>query len=213
VAVHFVSRRDQAEEVVKEIRSRGGEAIAVKAELSDPVQVVRMTEQVLDQWGDMEVLINNAAVIQDAPVIRLQDRDWDFVVGTDLAGPFYTMRSVAPVMKRSGGGWIVNIVSRSGVRGNRGQANYAAAKAGLIGLTRAAALEWGRFNIRVNAVSPGFMKTEMTGSVSSAVRNLALRQSCLNCFCDPGEVARFILSLTRMKGVTGQLFHVDSRLV
>jgi NAD(P)-dependent dehydrogenase (short-subunit alcohol dehydrogenase family) len=116
-------------------------------------------------------------------------------------------------MERQGGGQIVNIVSAGGLRGSGGQSNYAAGKAALVGLTRSAAREWGPLNIRLNAVSPGFMETEMTESVSSLVKARALEQSCLGRFCDPRDVVRVVKALVETGGVTGQVFFVDSRII
>lgn len=212
VAVHFRSGEREAAQVVTEIRKEGGKAVPLAADLSDPSQTEGVVQQILEAWGRVDVLINNAAMIKDAPVVSLSEEDWDDVMGLNLSGPFYIMRTVFSLMQEQGGGDIVNILSIAGVRGSEGQSNYAAAKAGLLGLTRAAAREWGPYNIRVNAVSPGFMETDMTRSVSDVVKNRALEQSCLHKFCDPEDVVLLIKSLVRMGGVTGQLFQIDSRI-
>ncbi len=212
VAVHFRSDRKAAEKTVGKIREEGGEALSVAADLSAPGDAGQMIDRILDAWGGLHVLINNAATIQDGPLISLSDSAWSLVMETNLSGPFRTLRQVIPVMERQGGGRIVNIVSLAGLRGSTGQVNYAAAKAGLIGLTLAAARELGPMNIRVNAVSPGFMETDMTEGLPGPVRDRALRESCLNRFCDPGDVFRFIRNLVQLKGVTGQVFCVDSRI-
>ncbi len=212
VAVHFRSGEREAAQVVTEIRKEGGKAVPLAADLSDPSQVEGIVRQILEAWGRVDVLINNAAMIKDAPVVSLSEEDWDDVIGLNLSGPFYIMRTVSSLMREQGGGDIINILSIAGVRGSAGQSNYAAAKAGLLGLTRAVAREWGPYNIRVNAVSPGFMETDMTRSVSENVRKRVLEQSCLNKFCDPEDVVLLIESLIRMRGVTGQLFHIDSRI-
>lgn len=213
VAVHFASAQHDADEVTAEIRRAGGDAVPVRADLSSPDRVERMIQQILDAWGRIDLLVNNAAIIADAPLVSLSEEAWDRVVGVNLSGPFYTMRAVAGIMGEQGGGGIINIVSAAGIRGSRGQANYAAAKAGLIGLTRTAAREWGPLNIRVNAVSPGFMETDMTKTVSDGVKGRALEQSCLDRYSDPEEVVLFVKGLTGMPGVTGQVFHLDSRIV
>jgi len=212
VAVHYRSDHEAAEKTVRMIREEGGEALAVVADLSVPGDASRMVDQILDVWGGLHILINNAGKIQDGPLLSLSESAWSSVMKTDLSGPFRTLRRVAPVMEQQGGGQIVNIVSIAGLRGNAGQANYAAAKAGLIGLTRAAARELGPMNIRVNAVSPGFMETDMTKGLPATIRERALEESCLNRFCDPEEVFQFIRTLVQLKGVTGQVFCVDSRI-
>ncbi|NOY53296.1 MAG: SDR family NAD(P)-dependent oxidoreductase [Deltaproteobacteria bacterium] len=212
VAVHFRSDRDAAEETVRRIRENGGKAVSVAADLSVPESAARMVDRVLDIWGGLHVLINNAGEIHDGPLVSLSEGAWSSVMETCLSAPFRLIRRVTPVMEKQGGGRIVNIVSIAGVRGSTGQANYAAAKAGLVGLTRAAARELGPMNIRVNAVSPGFMETDMTKRLPDQVRARALRESCLHRFCDPREVFLFVGNLVRLEGVTGQVFCVDSRI-
>lgn len=213
VAVHYGSGSGEAQEVVASVRKQGGEALPFTADLSEPAQAREMVHRILDIWGGIHILINNAAIIRDAPVVSMSDKDWDAVMDLDLSAPFHAMRAVSGPMRDQGGGEIINMVSIVGVRGSAGQANYAAAKAALIGLTKSAAREWGPFNIRVNAVCPGFMETDMTRSVPSPVRSLALEQSALSGFCDPGDLVRFVRALVRMRTVTGQVFHLDSRVI
>ncbi|MEK6776652.1 MAG: SDR family NAD(P)-dependent oxidoreductase [bacterium] len=213
VAVHYGSRSGEAEEVAASVRRQGGEALPFTADLSEPAQAEEMVHRILDIWGGIHILINNAAIIRDAPAVSMPEKDWDAVMDLDLSGPFHAMRAVSGPMRDQGGGEIINMVSIAGVRGSAGQANYAAAKAALIGLTKSAAREWGPFNIRVNAVCPGFMETDMTRSVPEQVRSLALEQSCLSGFCDTGDLVRFIRALVTMRTVTGQVFHLDSRII
>jgi 3-oxoacyl-[acyl-carrier protein] reductase len=210
--VHYCSQADQAGEVVHEIRNRGGEALSMAADLSVPWEAEGMVRSLLETWGGIHVLINNAGIIQDAPVVSLSVKDWDEVLGVNLSGPFYMMRAVSGIMRELGGGEIINIVSISGMRGSRGQANYAAAKSALLALTRVAAREWGPYNIKVNAVSPGFMETDMTRSVSGEVKTQAREQSCLNRLCDSEDMVLFVKALIQMQGVSGQVFHLDSRI-
>jgi len=212
VAIHYRANRGAAEQAVSMIRKEGGEALSVAADLSTSEGAARMVDQILDVWGGLHILINNAGKIQDGPMVSLSESAWSSVMETDLSGPFRLIRRVAPVMEQQGDGQIVNIVSIAGWRGSAGQSNYAAAKAGLIGLTRAAARELGPMNIRVNAVSPGFMETDMTKGLPTPVHERALRESCLNRFCDPREVFLFIRNLVQLEGVTGQVFCVDSRI-
>ncbi|OIP63793.1 MAG: beta-ketoacyl-ACP reductase [Nitrospirae bacterium CG_4_9_14_3_um_filter_53_35] len=213
VAVHYGSRSGEAEEAAAAIRKHGGEALTLSADFAEPAQVEEMVRRILEIWGGIHILINNAAMIRDAPAVSMSEKDWDAVMDVDLSGPFHAMRAVSGPMREQGGGEIINMVSISGVRGSRGQANYAAAKAALIGLTKSAAREWGKYHIRVNAVCPGFMETDMTRSVPEEVRSLALGQSCLSGFCDPGDLVRFVRALVRMRTVTGQVFHLDSRII
>lgn len=212
VAVHFRSDREAAEETVRRIRENGGEALSVAADLSVSGDAGHMVDRILETWGGLHVLINNAATVQDGPLVSLSETAWSSVMETCLSAPFRLVRRVAPVMEKQGGGRIVNIVSIAGLRGSAGQVNYAAAKSGLIGLTRAAARELGPMNIRVNAVSPGFMETDMTEGLPGPVRDRALGESCLHRFCDPREVFLFVVNLVQLRGVTGQVFCVDSRI-
>jgi 3-oxoacyl-[acyl-carrier protein] reductase len=172
-----------------------------------------MVQSLLEAWGGVHVLINNAGIVRDAPVVSLSEEDWEATLGVNLSGPFYVMRALSGTMREQGGGEIINVVSIAGVRGSRGQANYAASKSALLGLTRAAAREWGPYNIKVNAVSPGFVETDMTRSVPEQVKEHAREQSCLKSFCDPGDLVLFVKTLARMRNVTGQVFHLDSRIV
>ncbi len=213
VAVHYDSRSGEADEVVEEIRKHGGESLPFAADLSEPAQVEEMVHRILEVWGGVHILINNAAIVRDAQAVSMSEQDWDAVIGVDLSGPFHAMRTVYGPMREQGGGEIINIVSIAGVRGSAGQANYSAAKAALIGLTKSAAMEWGPYHIRVNAVCPGFMETDMTRPIPLPVRSRALEQSCLSKFCDPEDLVRFVKALVCMKTVTGQVFHLDSRII
>lgn len=213
VALHYHKDPEGASEAAAVVTESGGEALTIQTDLTDSAGVNLLVQQVLNRWGRIDVLINNAAICRDAPVAILSEADWDAVLAADLSGPFYAMRAAAPAMASQGGGQMVNIVSVAGTRGNAGQANYAAAKAGLIGLTRSAAREWGRHNIRVNAVSPGFMDTPMTAGLPEKIRDRAVEQSCLAAVCDPEDVVIFVKALVTTRGITGQVFHLDSRPV
>ncbi len=212
VALHYHRSAGEASATAAQVEAGGGEALCVPADLSMSADVDRLVGRVLAAWGGVHVLINNAAIIQDAPIAAMSEASWEAVLRVDLSGPFYLLRRLAETMRAQGGGHMVNIVSIAGLRGSAGQANYAASKAGLAGLTRAAALEWGGDNIRVNGVSPGFMETNMTRGLPETVRQRALAESCLKRYCDPGDVVDFIRMLVRTRSVTGQLFHVDSRI-
>jgi 3-oxoacyl-[acyl-carrier protein] reductase len=143
----------------------------------------------------------------------MSEQDWNTVLETNLNGPFHAMRSVSPPMTRQGSGHIINITSIVGMEGREGQANYAAAKAGLIGLTKAAAGELGRSNIQVNAVLPGYLATDMGETVSAEALERIRARHVLNRFSEPGEVADFILHLSCMRNVSGQIFNLDSRIL
>ncbi|MDX1764523.1 MAG: SDR family oxidoreductase, partial [bacterium] len=213
VALHYHRGIESVRQAAVAVKKGGGEALTMQADLADPSRIGPMVDQVLDRWGRIDVLVNNAAVCRDAPLATMVEADWDRVMATNFSGPFHVMKAAAPAMIAQGGGQIVNVLSISATRGSAGQANYAAAKAGLLGLTLSAAREWGSHNIRVNGVSPGFMETDMTEGLPEGIRNRALRESCLGRLCDPGDVVIFVKALVATRGITGQVFHLDSRLV
>jgi 3-oxoacyl-[acyl-carrier protein] reductase len=193
VATHFRSGEKEIEGVAREIRERGRDALPVQADLSIAQEIDRMVKEVIARWGKIDLLINNAAELHDGPLVSMSVDDWDAVVQTGLSAPFRLIRQVARGMEELGGGQIVNI--------------------GLIALTRAAARELGPAGIRVNAVSPGFMETDMTAALPQKVRDRAREESCLGRYCDPDDVVRFVRMLIDLQGVTGQLFCLDSRIV
>ena len=161
----------------------------------------------------MDVLINNAGLTKDGLLVRMSEQDWDDVLDTNLTGPFHCMRSAGEAMMKQGAGHIINIGSIVGVQGREGQANYSASKSGLIGLTKAAAREWGPYNIKVNAVLPGYLPTDMGAAASDAVRERVVKENALGRVSAPTEVAEFIYRLSLMNNVSGQMFNLDSRVL
>jgi len=184
----------------------------VPLDVTESSAVARALAAVSTRWGPVEVLINNAGLIADASLALMSERDWDRVQGVNLRGAFLVCRAVVPAMVRQRGGHVVNIASLSARQGARGQANYAAAKAGLIGLTQALAREVGPSNVQVNAVMPGFLATPMTKHVPRRVLAAAEAANALGRLSNVAEVARFIAFLTTLEGVSGQCFQLDSRL-
>lgn len=213
VVVNYVSHGQDAAAVVDEILSAGGEAISLKADVRIPEEVATMIDETTKRWGALDVLVNNAGITKDRLMLRLSEQDWDNVLDTNLAGAFHCIRAAARIMSGRREGHIVNISSIVGARGRAGQAPYAASKAGLIGLTKAAAKELGGFNIKVNAVLPGYLPTEMGRSISDAIYERVLHENTLNRVSDPKEVAEFIHYLSRMNNVSGQIFNLDSRVI
>jgi 3-oxoacyl-[acyl-carrier protein] reductase len=209
VAVNYRSGKDAAEEVAGEI---GGGAF--QADVSDPAQAQRLVEQVEESLGDVDCLVNNAGITRDTLIARMSDEDWDDVIGTNLGGPFYMSRAVARKMMRRRAGSIVNLTSVVGLHGNPGQANYAAAKAGIIGLTKALARELGSRGVRVNAVAPGYIATELTNVLSEEIRGAILANTPLGRLGEPEDVAgavRFLCS-DEAAFVTGEVLLVDGGL-
>ena len=209
MAVNYRSGKEAAEEIAGEV---GG--VAVQADVSDPAQAQRLVEEVEERLGDVDCLVNNAGITRDTLIARMSDADWSDVIGTNLGGPFYTSRAVARKMMRRRGGSIVNLTSVVGLHGNPGQANYAAAKAGIIGLTKALARELGSRGVRVNAVAPGYIATELTNVLSEEIRGAILANTPLGRLGEPEDVAgavRFLCS-DEAAFVTGEVLLVDGGL-
>jgi 3-oxoacyl-[acyl-carrier protein] reductase len=213
VIVNYVSREQDARAVVGEITLNGGEAAAFKADVGIADEVDSLINEAVRRWGPVDVLVNNAGITKDSLMPRLAEQDWDNVLATNLKGAFHGIRAASRFMSKQRQGHIINISSIVGVQGREGQAHYAASKAGLIGLTKAAAKELGRFNIKVNAVLPGYLSTDMGEKVSGAVRDRVLWENALGRISDPQEVAEFVCHLSRMNNVSGQVFNLDSRIL
>jgi 3-oxoacyl-[acyl-carrier protein] reductase len=209
VAVNYRSSADAAEQIAEEI---GG--IAVEGDVSDPVAAGALVEQVEGALGDLDCLVNNAGVTRDGLIARMSDDDWDAVIETNLRGTFNTCRAVSRKMLRRRSGSIVNLTSVVGIHGNPGQANYAASKAGIIGLTKALARELGARGVRVNAVAPGYIDTELTGVLPEEVRNAILGSTPLGRLGEPEDVARAVRFLCSDESafVTGAVLLVDGGL-
>src|SRR6266540_5934936 len=213
IVVNFLSNERAARAVADEICHIGGESVFYKADVKNPLEVDAMLKNTIERWGAVDVLINNAALTKDAIMLRMTEEDWDDVVDTNLCGPFQCIRAAANQMIKQRGGHIINISSISGLQGREGQANYSSAKAGLIGLTKASAIELGSFNIKVNAVLPGYLATDMGGTISNDVHDRILKENVLGKASESPEVAEFIYHLSLMNNVSGQVFNLDSRIV
>ncbi len=189
----------------------GEGSMLVAADVSDAAEVAAMAAKVWDAWGRLDALVNNAAVSVDGLLIKLSEEDWDTVLGVNLRGCFNTTRAFAPLLMHSGGGHIVNISSVSGLRGRAGQAAYSASKAALVGLTLAAARELAGYNIRVNALVPGYMPTAMGLANPGAVQR-AEEDSLLKRLTEASEVAGFVAWLLGTEYITAQVLRADSRM-
>jgi 3-oxoacyl-[acyl-carrier protein] reductase len=211
--VNFLSNEQAARTVADEISKNSGESMCYNADVKNPVEVNAMMKDIIERWGDVDVLINNAALTKDGIILRMPEEDWDSVVDTDLKGPFHCIRAVSDHMIKKRSGSIINVSSIVGLQGRAGQANYSSAKAGLIGLTKASAIELGSYNIKVNAVLPGYMPTDMGADISVTVRDRILKENTLGKASDSREVAEFIRHLSLMNNVSGQVFNLDSRIV
>jgi 3-oxoacyl-[acyl-carrier protein] reductase len=213
VAVNFLSSNRDAALVADEISHAGGEAVPFQADVRQMDEVDMMMNDATMRWGRIDVVVNNAGVTKDGLLFRMTEQNWDTVIDTNLKGAFHCIRSASKIMTKQRQGHIINIASIVGMQGREGQANYSASKAGLIGLTKASARELGRVNIQVNVVMPGYIQTDMGDRVSEHVRDRILQQNTLGRMSDPREVADFVLHLSRMKNVSGQIFNLDSRIV
>ena len=211
LALHCRTRCAAARAAAREAREHGAEAAVFAGDLARRDTADLLVREVTARWGGLHVLVHSAGAARDALVVRMREEEWDEVLEVHLGAAFRLMRAAGPVMAGQGGGCVVHVVSLAAVRGSAGQANYAAAKAALVGLTRAAAREWGPLGIRVNAVSPGFLETAMTAGAPPAVRRRAVEQSALGRLGDPDDAAAVIRTLVETRGVTGQLFLVESR--
>ncbi len=209
VAVNYRSGKDAADAVAAEV---GG--IAVAANVGDPADTQALVERVESELGDVDVLVNNAGITRDTLIARMSDEDWDEVIDTNLRGTFNTCRAVSRKMLRRRSGAIVNLTSVVGLHGNPGQANYAASKAGIIGLTKALARELGTRGVRVNAVAPGYISTELTDVLSEELRGVILANTPLGRLGSPEDVAaavRFLCS-DEAAFITGDVLLVDGGL-
>ena len=211
-----VSGRDagRIESAVKEIESLGASALGVTADQSKREDCDRLVDAAKGRFGRVDVLVNNAGITRDQLLVRMKDDDWDQVMDTNLRGVFLMTRAAAKSMMRQKSGRIINIASTAGAMGNAGQVNYSAAKAGVIGLTKAAARELAHWSILVNAVAPGLIETDMTAGLPGAAREALLQQVPLKRVGAAREVAEVVRFLAGDGAayVTGQTIHVNGGL-
>ncbi|EHO63749.1 3-oxoacyl-[acyl-carrier-protein] reductase [Dialister succinatiphilus] len=215
VALNYAGSHDAAEAVKKEIEDAGGKAFTVQGDVSKSEDVDRIFKTVKDEFGGLDVLVNNAGINRDALLIRMKESNWDDVIATDLKSDFLTTKAAAAMMMRKRKGSIINISSVVGIMGNIGQVNYAAAKAGVIGLTKACAKEMAARNIRVNAVAPGFIETAMTDGIPEKIREGMIASIPMGRMGQPEDIARAVCFLASDDAsyITGQVLVVDGGLV
>lgn len=214
VVVNYASSSTAADEVVAKIQEMGGEAIALQADVSQADQVDALIKAVTDQWGRIDVLVNNAGITRDTLLLRMKPEDWQAVINLNLTGVFLCTKAVSKVMLKQRSGRVINIASVAGQMGNPGQANYSAAKAGVIGFTKTVAKEFASRGVTVNAVAPGFIATDMTHELPN--QEEILKFIPLGRFGNAEEVAglvRFLASDPAAAYITGQVMNVDGGMV
>ena len=214
VAVNYARDAESAGAVCAAVREAGGEATAIQGDVSTAEGAAALVETVESDVGPIGILVNNAGITRDDLIMRLSEEDWRDVIDTNLSGAFFTCRALSRPMLKRRAGVIVNITSIVGVHGNAGQSNYAASKAGLIGLTKALAKELGGRGIRVNAIAPGYIATELTEALPDQAREAILSNTPLGRLGEPDDVARAVRFLCSDAAafVTGEVLAVDGGL-
>ena len=211
VVVNYNGSKERAEEVVRTIEEAGGKAAAIQCNISDFEAAKEFFANVVKEYGRIDILVNNAGITKDNLMMKMSEEEFQSVIQTYLAGTFHGVKFVTRPMMKQRQGRIINIASVSGVIGNMGQANYSASKAGVIGLTKAAAKELASRNITVNAVAPGFVATEMTDVLSDSVKEAAVATIPLGRFGEVEDIAETVVFLAsdKAKYITGQVICVD----
>ena len=211
VVVNYNGSKEKAEAVVEEIRGLGTEGCAYQCNVADTDAALAMIKEVIAQYGRLDILVNNAGITRDNLIMKMTEEDFDAVISANLKGCFNTIKGASRQMLKQRSGRIINITSVSGILGNAGQANYAASKAGIIGLTKTMAGELASRGITVNGVAPGFVDTDMTQVLSESVKEAATAQIPLGRFGKPEDIANMVTYLASEKAayITGQIISVD----
>ena len=215
VAVNYAGSEKAAQEVAEEIRSMGRRALVVQADVSDADAVQQMVAAVTKEFGRIDILVNNAGITRDGLLMRMKDEDWEAVLKTNLTGVYHCTKAVTKGMMKQRYGRIINMTSVVGVTGNAGQANYAAAKAGVIGLTKSTAKELASRAITANAIAPGFIESDMTAGLPEKNKQEMAAAIPLAKFGQPADVAQAVVFLASdwASYITGQTLHVDGGMV
>lgn len=215
VVINYNGSEEKAKEVQAQIETEGGKAVIYRCDVSDYGACQTFIQDVIKTEGSMDILVNNAGITRDGLLMKMSEEDFDRVIDTNLKGAFHTIRFAARQMLKQRSGRIINMASVVGVTGNAGQANYAASKAGVIGLTKATARELASRGITVNAVAPGFIETDMTAVLPEKVKEASVSQIPLGKFGSSEQVASAVAFLASSDAayITGQVLHVDGGMV
>lgn len=215
VVVNYQHNAAAAEQTVAALQEQGSSALAVQADVSQAADVERLVKTTLERYGRLDILVNNAGITRDTLLLRMKEEDFDSVMHTNMRGVYLCTRAVLRTMTRQRAGRIINIASVVGLVGNAGQANYAAAKAGIIGFSKATAREVASRAITVNAVAPGYISTDMTGEMGAEASQAILNSIPLGRFGEPQDVANLVCFLASDAAayITGQTFGVDGGMV
>ncbi len=215
VVVNYAGNAAAAQEVVSAIESSGGAAIAVQADVANGEAVEALVKQTMDTFGRIDILVNNAGITRDGLLMRMKEDDWDAVMDTNLKGVFHCTKAVSRIMMKQRCGRIINMTSVVGIMGNAGQANYAAAKAGVIGFTKSMAKELASRGITVNAIAPGYIATDMTAVLSDQIRTEMAEKIPTGRLGAPEDIAAATLFLASDAAayITGQTLNVDGGMV
>ena len=215
IVINSRNSEKEAQELVAAIESKGGKALAIKADVSKFDEAENLLKTAKDTFGSLDILVNNAGITKDNLMLRMKEEDFDSVIATNLKGCFNCIKHVSPIMLKQKSGTIINISSIVGLVGNAGQANYAASKAGVIGLTKSMAKELGTRGITVNAVAPGYIDTDMTEVLSQKVKDAIMDNIPLKRMGKTDDVANLVAFLASDKAayITGQVIHVDGGMV
>jgi 3-oxoacyl-[acyl-carrier protein] reductase len=211
VALTYRKHEKEAQDIVKQIKTMGHRAQEYKVDVSDFGAAQKLVKDVIDKFGRLDILVNNAGMNWDGVVWKMTEEQWDAVINVDLKGTFNFIRATAPVFREQESGKIINITSINALRGKFGQANYSAAKAGAVGLTKAVAREMGKYSVNVNAVAPGMIETAMIRDLPDDFKEKAASETVFNRLGQPEDIAHLVsfLSSDKAKHITGEVIKVD----
>ncbi len=211
IAFTDIKRDENTESLIEEVKNLGRNVIFFEADVRDFKRAEEVVKEIVEKFGKIDILVNNAGINRDRVIWKMSEEEWDMVIDTDLKGAFNYIRAVVPYMRKQNYGRIINISSINGLRGKFGQANYSAAKAGLVGLTKTCAKELGKFGITCNAIAPGMIETDMIKKLPREVLDEALKETVLGKFGKPEDVAYLAVFLAsdKAKHITGEIIKVD----